>query len=134
MYNISMKEIVQVLTSLFDCVKKEINDILDMKDLREEINDLISDLKDDISTLEKKIYSLNLKIDIINQYEHRDDLVISGDIISHGTPTKNYEEIVLYLFRQHLNTNLGEDELFLKLTREEIEHIIFYATCELIIT
>ena len=43
-----MEEIVQVISSLFQCVKKENNMISDIKDLREEINDLISDLKDDI--------------------------------------------------------------------------------------
>ena len=43
------EEVVQVLTSLFECLKKENNDIIsDIKDLREEANDLISDLKDDI--------------------------------------------------------------------------------------
>ena len=49
-----MQEIVQVITSLFECVKKENNDISDIKDLREEKCDLISDLKVDISTLEIK--------------------------------------------------------------------------------
>ena len=41
----SMEEIVQVLTSLFECVKKENNYMIsDIKDLREETNDLKSDL------------------------------------------------------------------------------------------
>ena len=40
-----MEEIVQVLTSLFECVKKENNYMIsDIKDLREETNDLKSDL------------------------------------------------------------------------------------------
>ena len=46
-----MAEIVQVLTSLFECLKKENNHlILDKKDLRKESNDIISDLKAGIST------------------------------------------------------------------------------------
>ena len=50
-----MEEIVQVLTSLYECVKTEYNYVIsDIKDLREETNDSISDVKDDISTLEKK--------------------------------------------------------------------------------
>ena len=35
----------------------------------------------------KKVDSLNFEIDNINQYCHRDNLVISGDIIPHGTLT-----------------------------------------------
>ena len=51
-----MEEIVQVLTSLFECIKKENNDMISgIKDLREKTSDLISDLKVDISTLEKKM-------------------------------------------------------------------------------
>ena len=59
------------------------------KDLREETNDLISDWKNDISSLEKKVDSLNVDIDDINQYECGDGLVISRDIIPHGTTTEN---------------------------------------------
>ena len=35
---------------------------------------------------------------IILQYEHGDELVISGDIITHKTPIDNCEDIVLTLF------------------------------------
>ena len=45
-------------------------------------------------------------IDNVNQYEHEDGLVISGDIIPHGNPTENFKEIVHNLFCQHLNMNL----------------------------
>ena len=39
----SMQEIVQVITSLFECVQRENIDIIsDIKDLREETNDLIN--------------------------------------------------------------------------------------------
>ena len=69
--------------------------ILDVQGLREETNDLISDLKVDISTLEKKIDSLNVELDNINQYEHGDRLVISGDTIPHCSPTENCKDIVL---------------------------------------
>ena len=105
-----MEEKVQVLTPLFECLKKENDDIIsDIKDLREEANDLISNLKDDISTLEKEVDSLKVEIDNINQYEHGDGLVISGDIIPHSTPTENCKDIVLNLFWHHLNMNLGGD-------------------------
>ena len=81
-----MEKIVQVITSLFKCVKNEnVNMISDIKDLREVKYHIISDLMDDISTLEKKVNRLNVKIDNINRYEHGDVLVISGDIIPHGT-------------------------------------------------
>ena len=50
-------------------------------------------------------------IDNINQYEHWDELVISRNIIPHGTPTENYIEFVLNLFWQHLNMNLDKDLL-----------------------
>ena len=51
----NMLEIVQVLTSLFESISKENNYMIsDIKDLREEANDLISDLKVDISILDKK--------------------------------------------------------------------------------
>ena len=54
------EKIVQVLTSLFECIKKENNDMIsDIKYLREETNDLISDLMADISTVEKKVDSLS---------------------------------------------------------------------------
>jgi len=93
------EEVVQVLTSLFECLKKENNDIIsDIKDLGEEANDLISDLKDDVFNLDKEVDSLNVEIDNINQYEHGDGLVISGDIIPHGTSTENCKDIVLDLF------------------------------------
>ena len=50
-----VEEVVLVLTSFFECLKKENNDIIsDIKDLREEINDLVSNLKNNISTLERK--------------------------------------------------------------------------------
>ena len=41
-----IQEIVQVITSLFECIKQKNNDtISDIKDLREETYDLTSDLK-----------------------------------------------------------------------------------------
>ena len=53
-----MEGIVQVLTSLFECLKKENNNLIsDIKDFREETNVLISVLKTDISTLKKKVQS-----------------------------------------------------------------------------
>ena len=60
--------------------------ILDVEGLREETNDWISDLKVYISTWEKKSDSLNVELDNIDQYEHRDMLVISEDIIPHMVP------------------------------------------------
>ena len=75
------------------------------------LNDKISDLKVDISTLEKKFDSLNVVMILINPYEHGVGLVISGDIISHGSPTENCKDIVFNLFWHYLNTHLGEDEL-----------------------
>ena len=48
--------------------------------------------------LEKKIDSLYIEIDNINQYEHGYQLIISGDIIAHGTPTENCKNIVLIFF------------------------------------
>ena len=59
----------------------------------------------------KKVDALNVEFDNINQYEHGDGLVISGDIIPHDTETKNCKDIVLNLFWHHLNMNLGEDKL-----------------------
>ena len=54
------EEVLQVLTSLFECLNKENNDMIsDIKYLREETNDLISDLMADISTVEKKVDSLS---------------------------------------------------------------------------
>ena len=45
----SMEKIVQVITSLFKCVKNEnVNMISDIKDLREVKYHIISDLMDDI--------------------------------------------------------------------------------------
>ena len=62
-----MEEIIQVITSLFQCVKNENNDMIsEIKDLWEETNDLISDFKDDISTSEKKFDGLNVEI-LINK-------------------------------------------------------------------
>ena len=81
--------------------------ISNLKDLREETYDLTSDLKEDISTLQKKVDTLNVEFDNIIQYEHGGGLVISRDIIPHGTPTENYKVIVLNLFWHNLNMNLG---------------------------
>ena len=51
-----MQEILHVITSLFDYVKKEDNDMnSDTKYLRDDTYELISDLKVDISTLEKML-------------------------------------------------------------------------------
>ena len=59
-----MEEILQVITSLFDCLKKENNDMIsDTKALREDTYEFITDLKVDISTLEKKVVSLNIALD-----------------------------------------------------------------------
>lgn len=148
--NKDTEEVVQVITSLFECLKNENNDLIsDIKDLRREVNDLISDLKDDISTIQKEVDSLKVEIDNINQYEHGDGLVISGDIIPHSTPTENCKDIVLNLFWHHLNINLGDDEItiahrigekpnnaidnrkiFIKPSRKELARRIFNATCE----
>ena len=90
----SVEEIVQVITSLFECVKKEnIEMISNIKDLREETNDLISDLKVDISTFENKVNSLNIEIDN-NQYEHG-DMLLSQDILFHMV---HQQKIVKTLF------------------------------------
>ena len=79
----SMQEIVQIIISLFEWLKKKNNDIIsDVYDLWEETNVLISDLNVDIWTLEIKVDSLNVELDNNNQYEHGDELIISGDIIS----------------------------------------------------
>ena len=43
--------------------------------------------------------------------EHVDGLVISGDIIPHGTRTENCKVIFVNIFWHHLNMNLGEDEI-----------------------
>ena len=149
--NKDTEEVVQVISSLFECLKKENNDLISyIKELREEVNDLISNLREDISTIEKEVDSLKVEIDNIIQYEHGDGLVISGDIIPHSTPTENCKDIVLNLFWDHLNINLGEDELsiahrigekpingidnrkiFIKPTRKELARRIFSATCEL---
>ena len=68
--SMNTEEVVEVPTSLFECLNKENNYIIsDTQDLREEINDLISDLNY-ISTLEKKVGSLNVEIDNINQNQH----------------------------------------------------------------
>ena len=108
----SIQDIVQIITSLFECLKKENNDLISyIKELREEVNDLISNLREDISTIEKEVDNLKVEIDNIIQYEHGDGLVISGDIIPHSTPTENCKDIVLNLFWRHLNMNLGVDEL-----------------------
>ena len=61
--------------------------ISNIKVLKEETHDLTSDLKEVISTLQKKVDRLNVELDDIQQYEHRDELVISGDIVPYGTPT-----------------------------------------------
>ena len=53
------------------------------------------------------------------KYENGNELVISGDIIPHGTPTENCKDIVLNLFWHHLNRNLGEDEISISHRIEE---------------
>ena len=83
----------------------------DIKDLREEMYDLVSDLKVNISTSQKKVDTLKVEFDNIDQYKHGDGLVISGDIIPHGTQTENCKNVLFNLFWHHLNMNLGEDEL-----------------------
>ena len=124
--------------------------ISNIKDVWEDTYDLASDLIEDVSTLQKKVDTLNVEFDNINQYEHGDGLVISGDIIPHGTPTKICKDIVFDLFWRHLNMKLGEDELimahrigekpfngivnreiFLKPIRKQPTPRFFYATCEL---
>ena len=108
----SIQDILHVITSLFECVKKESDGMIsNIKDLREETYDITSDLKYDISTLEKEVERLNIEIDNINQYDHGARLVISEDIILRGSPTENCKDIVLNLFWHLLNMNLGEDQL-----------------------
>ena len=146
----SIQDILHVIASLFECVKKESDGMIsNIKDLREETYDITSDLKYDISTLEKEVERLNIEIDNINQYDHGDGLVISGEIIPHSIPTENCKEIVLNLFWHHLNINLGVDEIsiahrigekpndvidnrkiFIKPSRNELSRRIFQATCE----
>ena len=69
--------------------------------------DITSDIKEDISTLQKKVDTLNDEFVNINQYEHGDGIVISGDIIPYDTATENCKDIILNLFWHHLNMNLG---------------------------
>ena len=59
--------------------------ISNLIDLREETYDSTFDLKEDISMLQKKVDTLNVEFDNITQYEHGYDVIISGDIIPHGT-------------------------------------------------
>ena len=108
----STQDIFQIITSLFECVKKESDDMIsNIKDLREETYDLTSDLREDITTLQKKVDALNIEFDNHNQYEDSDGLVTSGDIIPQGTATENCKDILFNLFYQHLNMNLDENEL-----------------------
>ena len=78
--------------------------ISDIKDLREEKNDSIFDLKVDVSTSGKKANSLCVELNNINHYEHRDWLVISRDIIPHGTSTENCNDslFILVTFKHEL--------------------------------
>ena len=63
--NKDTEEVVQVITSLFECLKKENNDLISyIKELREEVNDLISNLREDISTLEKEVPSRHKHVKI----------------------------------------------------------------------
>ena len=81
-----MEEVLQIITSLFECLKKGIDDtISDIKDLREEIKVFISDLQDDISTSNKKFDSLNVEIDntSLYHYEHGDGVVIKSKYMIH---------------------------------------------------
>ena len=58
----SIQDILQIITSLFECVKKESDDMIsNIKDLREETYDLTSDLREDITTLQKKVDSLSIE-------------------------------------------------------------------------
>ena len=62
----SIQDILQIITSIFECVKKENDDmILNIEDLSENTYTLTFDLKEDISTLQKKVVSLNLEFDYI---------------------------------------------------------------------
>ena len=62
----SIQDILQMITSLFECVKKESDDMIsNIKDLREETYDITSDLREDITTLQKKVDSLTSSIIII---------------------------------------------------------------------
>ena len=99
----SIQDTVQIITSVFECVKKENDTISNLKDLREETWFNFG-FKIRYFNFTEKSWRNN-----INQYEHGDDLVIYEDIIPHGTITKNFIDIVLNLFWQHLNMNLGED-------------------------
>ena len=147
----SIQDILHVITSLFECVKKESDAmILNIKDLREETYDITSDLHDDITILQKKIESLNIEIDNINKYADSNGLIISGNIIPLGTATENCKDIVLNLFCRHLNINLNEDELtdvyrigkipangvdnreiFFNTSRKQLSYRIFQASCDL---
>ena len=55
--------------------------------------------------LQKKVDTLNVEFYSIQQYEHRDGFVISGDIILHGIATEDFKDIVLKLLWHHLNMN-----------------------------
>ena len=100
--------------------------------------------------MEKKDYSLNVYNNNNNQYEHGNGLVISRDIIPYGSPIENCKDIVFNLlfatFKHELRWRRiiisyhmgkipfnGVDNLkiFLRSTKEELSHRIFYATCEL---
>ena len=89
-----------------------------ISDLREDINDLIYDLKDDISTLNKKVDSLYVDIENTNRYEYGDSLVISGDIIPHGTPTENFKDFIIIIHlssygkKKHIN-DIDNRKIFL---------------------
>ena len=96
-----MQKIVQVITSLFECVKKENNDIIsNIKDLREETNKWFNFwLKGRCFNFRKKVNCQQVSlIPNINQYGHGDELVISRYIIPHGSPTQNVGKLFLTFF------------------------------------
>ena len=147
----SIQDILHVITTLFECVKKESDGMIsNIKELREETYDITSDLHDDITILQKKIDSLNIEIDNINKYADSNGLIISGNIIPLGTATENCKDIVLNLFCRHLNINLNEEELtdvyrigkipangvdnreiFFNTSRKQLSYRIFQASCDL---
>ena len=59
----------------------------------------------------ENIDSLNVEPGNINQYEHGYDLGISGEKIPYGITTENCRNIVIILFWQRSNMNLGKDKL-----------------------
>ena len=72
---------------------------------------LISDLSKEVNELKMKVKTLEYNIDVVDQYERRDTVIISGPALPDQSNQENSKTVILNVTKEQLKINLQDSDV-----------------------